>query len=55
MFYEYVMTHFSQTAIEVMWWLSAACAVCTVAAFLWTVSTYVSVLLKKRKTNREHE
>ena len=54
MFYEYVMTHFSQTAIEVMWWFSAACAVFTVVSFLVTVSVCVTSWVKG-KANREHK
>lgn len=54
MFYEYVMTHFSETAQQAMYWMSVFCATITVAGSIYLI---VDALRsnKKAKANREHK
>ena len=54
MFYEYVITHFSETAQQAMYWMSVFCATCTLAASAYLIIDALRSN-KKGKANREHE
>ena len=52
MFYEYVITHFSETAQQAMYWMSVFCAVCTLAGSAYLI---VDALRSNKKGNASRE